>query len=121
METTLAERPHNLVTVATRPFLVVAADTHIVTIRCPGNSVEKIFRNRVVKTTTHHPDPIPKSPRPLNNCSRSLDIPTRRQSRTPASHGSNLKQRVHATRLPILMPLLTNRPRHYMMYNIIVL
>lgn len=53
VKNTMNDKPHNLVPVANSPFLVVAVDSYTVTIQRPDNSVGNIFRNRVVKTTTH--------------------------------------------------------------------
>lgn len=91
VETTLADQPHESASVTNDPFPVAASDPQTITIQRSENSIEKISRSRAAKTTSPGLDPIPKSPCAINNHSRVLDLPTRRHSRTPASHGSTLK------------------------------
>lgn len=78
---------------------------------------KKIFCNRAVKATNSRIDHISKSPRPIDDHPRNLDLPACCHSRTLASYGPTQREGLRTARLLFLR----THPRRCTMKNIIVI
>lgn len=91
-EVTLADQARKVAPIATCTIPVVAVDTPTVTIQRPDNSVEKMSRNRIAKTSPWHSNDNKYFLPHLRENFPILDLPSRRRAHVLASHGSTLKE-----------------------------
>lgn len=91
-KTTLADQSHKLAAIATGLFLVAVVDPHTVTVQRPANSIERISRNCIWKTSTPQESDNHDTKPQLHDHSRILDLPNRRRSHVFAPRGATTKE-----------------------------
>lgn len=92
VKSTLAEQLHKLELVASDPVSAVALDLHIITVQHADNADEKVTLYRAAKSTGPRTNPIPEPPHALRDHSCTLNLSTRRHSRSFVSHGFTLEK-----------------------------